>query len=80
MPETGPLEQQIKEIENQILHLRRSNNEIEEALAEEGNDPELRAAIGENIVAIAKREAILEDLRKLAPAAPTLEHSAGISL
>ena len=36
-------------------------------MVENGNDPEMREAIGENIVAIAKRRAILDDLRKLLP-------------
>jgi len=61
------LERQIAEIENQIFHLNRSNQELEAHLKEHGHDPELRAAIGENIVSIAKRRAILEDLQKHRP-------------
>merc|ERR1712070_1184543 len=83
MQEAGPIEFQIKELENSIHHLKRSNLEIELELRESGNDPELRAAVGENIVAIAKREAILQDLRKSLPLAPALktdEKPTGLSL
>ena len=69
--------------QNSIHHLKRSNLEIELELRESGNDPELRAAVGENIVAIAKREAILQDLRKSLPLAPALktdEKPTGLSL
>ena len=41
---------QISELQNQIHHLARSNAELEAYLHEHGHDPELRAAIGENIV------------------------------
>ena len=61
---------QIDELENQVRHLRRSNAELEEHMRENGNDHELRAAVGENIVAIAKRCAIIEDLQKLVPVKP----------
>jgi hypothetical protein len=59
----SPIDIQIAEIENQIKHLVRSNVELQEALKEEP-DPELRDAVGENIVAIARRRAIVEDLRR----------------
>mmetsp|Transcript_52711 Transcript_52711/g.114984 ORF Transcript_52711/g.114984 Transcript_52711/m.114984 type:complete len:106 (+) Transcript_52711:355-672(+) len=58
---------QIRELEHQIFHLQRSNTELEDHLRELGHDRELRQAIGENIVAIAKRRAIIDDLLKMAP-------------
>ena len=66
MEEDSPIEKQVKELEHQIAHLQRSNAEMEEFLRE-NTDAELRAAIGENIVTIARRRAIVEDLRKLLP-------------
>ena len=54
----------IADIEHQVAHLVRSNNELEEHMRENGNDKELRKAIGENIYAIAKRRAIVADMRK----------------
>jgi hypothetical protein len=65
----GVLRHQMAELENSIAHLQRSNSEMEQVLKEEGPDPELRTAIGENIVAIARRKAILEDLQKQFPGA-----------
>lgn len=62
----------IDELQNSISHLVRSNKELEEFMAENGFDKELRVAIGENCVVIARRRAILEDLEK--------EVSAGVSL
>ena len=44
-PPESAIDLQIKEIENQIAHLVRSNAEIKEALETEGEDKELRAAI-----------------------------------
>lgn len=58
------VERLIADIEAQIGHLVRSNKELEEHMAEHGNDKELRAAIGENIYAIAKRRAVVADMRK----------------
>ena len=49
------LKRQMLELENQIHHLSRSNAEMKEVLATEGSDPDLRSAIGENIVAIARQ-------------------------
>ena len=71
------IDRQIDELENQVAHLRRSNAELEAHLRENGHDSELRAAIGENIVAIAKRCAIIEDLRKNAPMQPELAQPGG---
>ena len=51
------LKRQMLELENQIHHLTRSNSEIKEILEKEGPDPDLRGAIGENIVAIARQSA-----------------------
>ena len=61
----APIAGQIKELQNSIAHLLRSNKEMEEIIAESGPDKELRDAIGENIVVIARRKAILADLLKL---------------
>jgi TolA-binding protein len=52
----------IHELETQVEHLVRSNRELEEFMRESGEQKELREAIGENIVTIARRRAILEDL------------------
>lgn len=60
----GEVQRLIAHLENSVTHLVRSNKELEEYMAETGNDKELRAAIGENIVIIARRRAILEDLQK----------------
>ena len=51
------LKRQMLELENQIHHLSRSNAEMKEVLETEGSDPDLRGAIGENIVAIARQPA-----------------------
>ena len=63
----APLDISIRELENQIAHLVRSNREMEDILKTDGPDADLRAAIGENIVAIARRRAILEDLYRQRP-------------
>jgi len=65
--DAGPVEAQIKELEHQNEHLVRSNAELQAHLAETPGTPdrELRMAIGENIVTIARRRAIIADLRKL---------------
>mmetsp|Transcript_22627 Transcript_22627/g.48849 ORF Transcript_22627/g.48849 Transcript_22627/m.48849 type:complete len:140 (-) Transcript_22627:374-793(-) len=73
--ETNEVERQVNELHNQIHHLARSNAELEQHLREHGHDAELRAAIGENIVAIAKRRAIMEDLQKLLPAWEATGHA-----
>ena len=44
-PSESALDQQIREIENQVAHLVRSNAEIKEILETEGGDKELRTAI-----------------------------------
>ena len=61
----APIAGQVKELQNSIAHLLRSNKEMEEIIAESGPDKELRDAIGENIVVIARRKAILADLLAL---------------
>eukprot|EP00210_Caulerpa_lentillifera_P002904 g2772.t1 len=48
------LEIERERLKNAVFHLKRTNGELEEILKEEGHDPELRQAIGENIVIIAK--------------------------
>ena len=60
----------IKDLEHQISHLVRSNAELEEFMKENGEQKELRTAIGENIVTIARRRAVLEDLMRQAGIAP----------
>lgn len=54
------LDAEIAEEEHRILHLVRSNKELEEHLKEVGHDPELREAVGENIVVIARKRAALQ--------------------
>ena len=60
----------ISQLENQIAHLARSNKELEDFMKENGEQKELRVAIGENIVTIAKRRAMVEDLQRQAGLAP----------
>lgn len=60
----------VRELQSQIEHLVRSNKEMEEFMSENGQQKELRDAIGENIVIIARRRAILEDLIEQAGGAP----------
>jgi hypothetical protein len=58
------LEAQLREVENSIEHLRRSNCELAEALAAVGgNDPDFREAINENIVIILRRTALATEIR-----------------
>eukprot|EP00798_Chlamydomonas_sp_ICE-L_P032324 gene32324-16896_t len=57
------LEIEISRLENSVVHLRRSNAELKEARSEDP-DPELKAAIEENIVLIAKQAARIEKLKK----------------
>ena len=64
------VERLIRDMEHQIAHLVRSNKELEEFMKEEGQNKELRKAIGENIVSIARRRAMAEDLRQQAGLAP----------
>ena len=68
-------EQTVAALEHSIFHLERSNAELEAHMKEHGHDRELRQAVGENIIVIARRKAILEDLRKQAgmpsPSPPT---------
>lgn len=78
-PAGGEVERLIADIEHQISHLVRSNQELEEFMSENGQEKELREAIGENIVTIAKRRAIIADLRKqhgLADDAPPMASGA----
>ena len=60
----------IASLELSIHHLERSNAELEVFMKENGPDKELRVAIGENIIVIARRKAILEDLQKQAGVLP----------
>ena len=60
----------IRDMEHQIEHLVRSNKELEEYMRENGEDKELRVAIGENIVTIARRRAMLDDLMRQAGLLP----------
>merc|ERR1712070_571303 len=62
----GEVGRLIGELEHSISHLQRSNEELEAHMKEHGHDADLRSAIGENIVVIAKRKAMIEDLRKQA--------------
>ena len=52
----------IKELENQIYHLNRSNTELREFLEREPEEKEYQSAIFENVTVIAKK---LEKLAKL---------------
>mmetsp|Transcript_13580 Transcript_13580/g.40458 ORF Transcript_13580/g.40458 Transcript_13580/m.40458 type:complete len:109 (-) Transcript_13580:24-350(-) len=68
------LEAQINEEERAVEHLVRSNRELE-AFLKETPDPELREAVGENIVIIARKRAALQSLyekreKQGGPAAP----------
>ena len=67
----GEIARLVRDLENSIAHLVRSNRELEEFLQENGEDKELRVAIGENIVTIARRRAQLEDLIKQAGLEPS---------
>ncbi|GMH33015.1 hypothetical protein BSKO_00849 [Bryopsis sp. KO-2023] len=49
---------------NAVTHLQRSNRDLQECLDESGNDPELRQALGENIVVIAKYKAKIEQIEQ----------------
>ena len=78
----GEVKRLIADLEHTIKHLERSNAELEEFMRENGNDKELRQAIGENILVIARRKGILADLRKQAGIAepPPAKTAAGLSL
>jgi len=58
------LEEEMAKLENAVAHLLRSNQEIKEELSEHGRDPELKTAMEENIVIIAKYRARIESLRE----------------
>lgn len=49
---------------NAVLHLERSNGELKEFIKESGHDPDLRQAVGENIVVIAKYKGQIEQLEQ----------------
>ena len=74
----GEVTRLIKDLENSIHHLVRSNKELEEFMKETGNDKELRTAVGENVVIIARRRAILEDLQKSVPGGCTNTDSVSV--
>jgi hypothetical protein len=61
----------IEELNAKYERLLQSNKELEEHMAENGNDKTLRDAIGENIVIVARYRAIVEDLEKGAPVSGT---------
>lgn len=56
------LETDLREIENSIKHLKRSNKELAEMLAQ-SNDDDFREAINENIVVILRQEKMAIELR-----------------
>lgn len=62
---TNELEAQKHQLENAVAHLCRSNAELKEAIAAEGDsDRTFKEAIEENIVIIAKYRARIESLEK----------------
>eukprot|EP00959_Pyramimonas_sp_CCMP1952_P146624 3069024-Pyramimonas_sp.AAC.2 len=61
-------------IANEIAHLRRSNDELAQALKEEGPEPEYTLAIDENVVVISNKEHELEELQKLINEAKSRVH------
>ncbi|KAJ1463163.1 hypothetical protein M885DRAFT_610181 [Pelagophyceae sp. CCMP2097] len=62
---TLELDVHIVDYGNQIKHLVRSNAELEEFMRENGHDKDLRDAVGENIVVIARKRAELGSLQAL---------------
>lgn len=56
------LEIERDRLQNAVLHLQRSNQELEDALKRDGPDADLRDAIGENIVIIARYKGQIERL------------------
>ena len=73
------LEARLREVENSISHLHRSNKELAEALAEvNGEDPDFRQAINENVVIILRREEDASELRKCIELARDMEARASL--
>lgn len=60
--EAAQLDAAIAEMENQIAHLVRSNDELQEFLRAAPGDTDLRDAVGENIVVMARKRAALQTL------------------
>mmetsp|Transcript_27617 Transcript_27617/g.49251 ORF Transcript_27617/g.49251 Transcript_27617/m.49251 type:complete len:129 (-) Transcript_27617:829-1215(-) len=57
------VQEELSRLENAVRHLRRSNAEMKEELTSNGPDRELKEAIEENIVTIAKYVADIEGLK-----------------
>lgn len=58
------LEIELVRLYNAVLHLENTNALLEEEIKENGHDPILREAIGENIVVIAKYKGQIERLEQ----------------
>lgn len=58
------LEADIREAELQLKNLKRSNEELIEALREDP-DPVYKEAIEENLIVMSKKKKLVEELRKL---------------
>jgi hypothetical protein len=55
---TPPKQSQACELDNAVVHLLRSNTELETALAEMGPDTDFEDAIRENLEVIASKRAL----------------------
>mmetsp|Transcript_26088 Transcript_26088/g.67434 ORF Transcript_26088/g.67434 Transcript_26088/m.67434 type:complete len:130 (+) Transcript_26088:404-793(+) len=64
MDSVDVLQEELSRLENAVRHLRRSNTEMKEALASEGPDRDLKEAIEENIVTIAKYVADIDGIQQ----------------
>jgi len=75
---SGPsvLELDIKELENAIEHLERSNRELENFIKEDGPDDDLAVAVDENIKALAIKRCRLAKLRDILEKAQSGETAA----
>ena len=60
----GPLESEIQELEHAVVHLVRSNDELVQAIAEQGPDRDYQEAINDNIVTIARHRARIASLKE----------------
>ena len=78
-PDARPevLEAKLHEVENSIANLKRSNKELAEAL-KQGEDPDFREAINENVVVILRQQALACEIRRLlelvASLTPRVDH------
>jgi len=59
------LEARLAEVENSIEHLMRSNRELAAALSEDGEDPDFRQAINENVEVILRRHELAAEIRRI---------------